>query len=337
LITLTMNTPHFRTLDLNLLKVFVALLEEGNVTRAGARLGLTQSAVSHALSRLRYALGDELFVRGPQGMQPSPRAREIAAEVRQGLAHLQAAFSPPDFVPAEADRRFVLAAGPYTTAVLMPRVAARLRVEAPGVTIRVRNVEASTADALDSGSCDLAVGVFERIPDRFEAEPAYADGLVWVMRRDHPLANQALTLEALAETPHLVVQASDAPDASQTSVVDRTGLERRVVLEDSVDEVLAARGLQRRIALTLSDMHAALAVVARSDMLTLTLRGFFELFGESLGLVGRDPPYPSPPRDVLAVWRRDNDGPALHWFRGLLMEAGELYMRSRAGDAPHGR
>jgi len=115
-----MNTTHIRSLDLNLLRIFVALLEEGSVTRAGARLGLTQSAVSHALNRLRYGLQDDLFVRGPSGMQPTARAREIAPRVRQGLAQLQAALAPADFTPTVTDRRFVVSAGPYPSSVLLP-------------------------------------------------------------------------------------------------------------------------------------------------------------------------------------------------------------------------
>src|SRR5476649_559075 len=97
---------NFPSLDLNLLRLFDALAEERSVTRAGARLGLTQSAVSHALSRLRHALQDELFVRGPDGMRPTARAQEIAPMLRQGLEQLHAALAPADFTPAETRRRF---------------------------------------------------------------------------------------------------------------------------------------------------------------------------------------------------------------------------------------
>src|ERR1700753_1210286 len=104
-----MNVLHSgaMNLDLNLLRVFDVLLEERNVTRAGARLGLTQSAVSHALNRLRYALNDELFVRGPRGMHPTARAAEIGPQVRAALVQLQAAVTPADFSPITSERRFV--------------------------------------------------------------------------------------------------------------------------------------------------------------------------------------------------------------------------------------
>src|SRR5215831_2568151 len=99
-----MNSVHFSSLDLNLLRVFDTLMEEHSVTRAGERLGLSQSAISHALNRLRYVLQDDLFVRGPDGMQPTARAAEIAPRLRQGLLQLQLALSPAEFVPERTSR-----------------------------------------------------------------------------------------------------------------------------------------------------------------------------------------------------------------------------------------
>src|SRR4051812_30365405 len=119
------------TPDLNLLRVFDVLLEERNVTRAGARLGLTQSAVSHALNRLRYSLNDELFVRGPSGMQPTPRALEMGPQVHAALNQLQAALATPDFDPRPSERRFTVAAGVYACGVLAAPLVSRLAEEAP--------------------------------------------------------------------------------------------------------------------------------------------------------------------------------------------------------------
>src|SRR5882672_1496076 len=103
-----MNQAHFSSLDLNLLRVFDALMEERSVTRAGARLGLTQSAVSHALGRLRHLLKDELFERAHDGMLPTPRAVEIGPRLREGLYQLQLALAPAEFVAAETERRFTI-------------------------------------------------------------------------------------------------------------------------------------------------------------------------------------------------------------------------------------
>src|SRR3954451_2098090 len=108
-----MNSVHFNALDLNLLRVFEALMQERSATRAGERLGLTQSAISHALNRLRYVLQDELFVRGADGMQPPERAPEISPLLRQGLLQLQLALAPADFVPERSDRRFTIPCTEY--------------------------------------------------------------------------------------------------------------------------------------------------------------------------------------------------------------------------------
>src|SRR5580692_3248575 len=126
-----MSDIHFHTIDLNLLRLFDALVEERSVTRAGARLGVTQSAVSHALNRLRHILQDELFIRGPDGMRPTARAEEIAPRLRHGLNQLQQALAPTSFSPADTQRRFTIAAGAYIGTVLMPGVVARLRPAAP--------------------------------------------------------------------------------------------------------------------------------------------------------------------------------------------------------------
>ena len=113
-----MREVHFQSLDLNLLRVFDALAEERSVTRAGERLGLTQSAVSHALNRLRYVLEDDLFQRGPDGMTPTPRAVEIWPELRRGLAQLQHALTPTEFTPADAERSFSISASAYLGEIL---------------------------------------------------------------------------------------------------------------------------------------------------------------------------------------------------------------------------
>jgi DNA-binding transcriptional LysR family regulator len=331
LITPVMNVPHFRNLDLNLLRVFLALLDEGSVTRTGARLGLTQSAVSHALNRLRYQLDDELFVRGPSGMQPTARALEIAPRLRQGMGQLHTALSPAAFDPAETDRDFVIAAGPYSASVLLPEVIARVRAEAPHASIRVRSPSRGTVEELDAGRSDLVIGVFGRTPDRFDSETLFRDRMVWLLRADHPAAASSLTLETLAALSHLVVSSVDPADVIQGSVLEH-GVERRVAVDDNIEDEFAARGLVRTVALTLPDMHSAMAVVARSDMTTPAPRGMVQVFGEALGLRAMEPPYPSPPRDIVGLWRKDNDGPALQWLRGLLKEAGAGFME-RLDDA----
>jgi DNA-binding transcriptional LysR family regulator len=318
----SMNAPYFTGFDLNLLRVFVALLDERSGTQAGRRLGLSQSAVSHSLNRLRYLLGDKLFVRSAAGMTPTQRALEIAPRVRQGLAQIEAALSPNLFVPAETTRRFTITAGAYAATVLLPGLIERLREAAPRAELAVRPFAPGLAADLDMGRTDIALGVFGRVPDRFAAQPLFSDRLVWVVRKGHPAADLPLTLDRLGALGHIFVAIADEPDIVQGSVIEQ-GLERRVVVDDTVTTAeLAARGLARKVVLTVSDIYSALAVAARSDLITAAPLGIVRAFSHALGLKVLDPPYPAETYQVQAIWRRDSDGPALQWLRAALQEVG---------------
>src|SRR5689334_24282488 len=154
-------------LDLNLLRVFDVLLEERSVTRAGARLGLTQSAVSHSLNRLRYVLEDDLFVRGPAGMQPTPRAVEMGPQVHAALNQLQAAVAPSDFHAMTSERRFALIAGAYASAVIAPALAARLAASAPQAELAIVEYGHDVLERLDSRRADFLIRSVLAAPDRF--------------------------------------------------------------------------------------------------------------------------------------------------------------------------
>ena len=158
------KTPNFRTLDLNLLRVFDEVMAERSLTRAARNLSLTQPAVSNALRRLREALGDELVARVGQSMAPTPRALALWPTVRDALAQLQESLSPSSFKAATATTTFVLAMADATAAELMPGLIDILEREAPGVAMRV--VPLTTRDPrrlLDEGKADLAVGHFPSV------------------------------------------------------------------------------------------------------------------------------------------------------------------------------
>jgi len=318
-----MGEIDFGALDLNLLRVFDALIEERSATRAGERLGLTQSAISHALNRLRYVLKDELFLRGPSGMQPTARAAEIAPQLHQGLSQLQRALAPPEFVPAETDRRFTIACTEYGSAVLLPPLLARLRNEAPRAELYIRPSNLGVAEALRAGRIDVAIGSFRRIPESFDCEDLFEESRVWVLGRDHPAAGAQLTLERLAELPHLVFIATGEDEQAVEGYVVDHGLERLVTRSDSglLQGALAARGLRRTVALTTPHFLSALAVVSRSDMAALLPRRLAHGFAEQYRLKLFEPPYRSPPFTVMALWNREEgEQPAMIWLRSILRQ-----------------
>jgi DNA-binding transcriptional LysR family regulator len=318
-----MSTLHFSALDLNLLRVFDALIEERSVTRAGARLGLTQSAVSHALGRLRDILDDELFRRGPEGMLPTPRALEIGPRLRQGLLQLQRALTPGEFVPEESERRFTIAADEYTSAVLLPGVMARVRQAAPRVELRIRHCHIGIVDEMEAGRLDLAIANFRRVPERFHCDVLFQDSVVWALRADHPFAQGELTLDRLAQLPHLVLGAAGENIHPVDGFISESGLERRVACDDGIlQAAFAARGLRRIVGITIPHPLAALPIVKHSDMAALLPRRPTARVAGHFGLKLFAPPYSCKPFDVMALWREgQGDQPAVLWLRSVLREA----------------
>jgi DNA-binding transcriptional LysR family regulator len=318
-----MQEVHLSSLDLNLLRVFDALAEERSVTRAGARLGLSQSAISHALGRLRLLLGDPLFVRGSDGMRPTARAQEIAPRLRQGLAQLQEALSQTVFDPGLTSRRFTIAAGPYAGAVLMPEVLSLIRAEAPAAELRVHAIDRSLGEDLESGRVDLAIGSFGRASPRFEREVLFRETAVWAMSARHPVAaGDRLSLEALAALPQ-VLMAGPQDRAIDGRIVEG-GLERWVIWDDrgALDEALAGIGRSKSVALTVQDAQSALAIVSRTDMAALAPRRLATAFAQQYGLKLFEPPYRSPVIHVEALWRKDpGSSPAIDWMRSRLRSA----------------
>ena len=323
-----MQSIHYSHLDLNLLRVFEALMEERSATRAGAQLGLTQSAISHALNRLRYVLKDELFVRGPDGMQPTERAAEIAPRLRQGLLQLQLALAPSEFIPETTDRRFTVTCTEYAGAVLIPGLIARFRSQAPNASFNVLPSNLGVAETLRSGRADLAIGSFRRIPEWAQSEVLLQESRVWVLSTDHPAAGEEMTLDRLAELPHLVIAATGEDEHAIEGYVVDHGLERLVTRSDAgmLAGALASRGLRRNVAVTTSHILSALAAVSQSDIAALLPRRLATAFMRRYSLTLFEPPYSSPPFEVMSLWHRDHgDQPAVAWLRKLLGEvAAEL-------------
>ena len=202
-----MNPNNFKTLDLNLLRVFDEVMSERSLTRAALKLSITQPAVSNALRRFREAVGDDLIKRNGQEMLPTPRALALWPAVREALRQLQEVLTPSAFEPRTANTTFILTMADATAAALMPRLIEVLDQDAPGVSIRV--VPLVTRDPrrlLSEEEADMAIGYFPAAfadltamaqageTVAFAHQRLYSGEYVCVMRRDHPLANDPLTL-----------------------------------------------------------------------------------------------------------------------------------------------
>ena len=320
------TAPRLTSFDLNLLLVFDAIYAERSATRAGQRLGLSQSAVSHALNRLRERLGDELFVKGSDGMIPTARARSVAPRVHASLAALQIALGDTEFDPARSEHCFTIAADPYARAILMPPLITLLRDQAPNVELRVRPGFAGLTDALDSGELDLAIASYSRVPERYGRLDILEERHLWALRADHPAAVAPLTLERLAELPHLVRVVPGDEDAGSDLPSSGRGLVRRAIQDDdgAFARALASIGRRRSIHLTIPDSYAALAVVGTSDLAALVPERMGRQLSGHFGLRLFEPPYSSAPVPLSMVWDLGNgDTRAAAWFRALVTQAAQ--------------
>jgi DNA-binding transcriptional LysR family regulator len=308
------------SLDLNLLRVFDVLLEERSVTRTGARLGLTQSAVSHALNRLRYMLNDELFVRGPAGMQPTPRAVEMGPQVHAALNQLQAALAPSDFDPATSERRFSVVTGAYASAIMAPPLAARLAEVAPHSELLIAELANDVLERMDARRLDFMVGSVLAAPERFASETILTEELVWVVRTAHPLFQaERIDLQTLVSVPH-VVMARSMPGLLEDGG-ERRAFVSRASWEDAgaFEAALAARGLTRQVGVSVPDTYTALAVASRTDMATLIPRRLALMSAQGGRVKLIDPPYESPSVDVSLLYLRERLAePAIAWMRDLI-------------------
>jgi DNA-binding transcriptional LysR family regulator len=310
-----MRGVHMASVDLNLLRIFDSLMEEGSATRAGARLGLSQSAVSHALNRLRHALDDELFVRTGQGLMPTAKARELGPRIHAALAEVQAALTPRAFDAATSERRFVMMGGGYFCGVLLPTLVHRVAAVAPGVQLVVSDPGQDALDQLDSRRADFILGAVGTAPPRLARELALRESLVWIVRADHPLARGPVSLEALVSVPHVSI-GRERPTYE--------GLVMRATWEDtgSLEAELLRLGLSRRVGVTVPDAFSALSVVRRSDMAALLPRRLARLTAQSGLLALIEPPYPSATVDLSLLYLRERlSEPAVAWMREQLLAA----------------
>ncbi len=251
-------------LDLNLLRVFDALMELRSVTRVADRLGLTQSAVSHALGRLRRQLDDPLFLRGPQGFRPSPRAEEIAPSIRDGLATLRGALSPGAFDPGDSRRRFTIAASTYFCSFMIPALAEYMRRMAPGISLRIVPSSDRVFAWLDRGIIDLALGSIASLPSRFVIEPLFSETMVWIAAASNARLPASLGSASIAAQPRVMIAADlpfemprpSAADELRPPWIVRGNLER---------DTHPARGE----VVTVYDSQAAVAMVAQTDLVAL--------------------------------------------------------------------
>lgn len=316
----------FHGIDLNLLAAFDALMSERNVTRAAARVGVSQPAMSAALSRLRTLFGDPLFLRSAHGLLPTPKAREMAEPISQALQQIEAALLPkPLFEPASASVTFNVGMSEYPAHLLLPPLASALRAQGRGLALAVHGIGSRdiAVDLLDAGTIDVAVGVPPtQAESRILSRSILQDQFVCIVRRGHP-ALKAPTKAATKAVAKSVAKSAAKP-AEGTASLDLAlflELDHLLVSPEGdrhglVDQALAYLGKHRRVALSLPQMFAAPAIVAQSDMVCTVMKRVAGHASHGSALDQFPPPVALPDIAYDLMWHRRNDAhTAQQWLR----------------------
>jgi DNA-binding transcriptional LysR family regulator len=292
--------------DLALLAPLDALLQEGSVTGAARRVGLSTPAMSHALARIRERLADPILVRSGRGMLLTPRALALKPQVRQAVEEARRALEPErPFTPGELSRTFVVHATDYVLTMLGGAVDRLLRREAPKVRLRfVPNSPEDAAMLRDQGS-DLAVGIYCDLPQEMRTRQLLTDRFVCVVRRGHPSVGKRLSLERFLGLEHVQVAPRGKPGGY-------------------LDDVLAERGLSWNVARAVPYFLTALQLVAETDYVLTISERIARKFAASLRLAAFESPVKLRPYALSLVWHPRLDADAGHRFlRDVFLRAAE--------------
>ncbi|MEM9029360.1 MAG: LysR family transcriptional regulator [Pseudomonadota bacterium] len=289
---------NLRGVDLNLLVVLDALLHERHVTRAARAVGLSQPAMSSALSRLRVVFKDELLVRTAAGMQPTPRAEALIEPVRQAIDQIERVLtSHRHFDAAKSDRRFSIRLSDLLSYLFLPKLMSDLASKAPAVSLDVKHLSPTqTIDALERDEIDVAVSMGLEHTGTINREVLFKDRMVAVMHKMHPLAKGRLTLKRFLATRHLKV--SMAPTDIRFA-----------------DDVLSKENVKRNVALNVPHWLLVPHALEATDYVAV-MPGAFATAVPARSLIIRTLPFAADKFDWCLYWhRRHHEDPANRWLR----------------------
>ena len=294
---------HIENLDLNLLRVFHAVYKTRNITRASERLYLSQSAVSHAMNRLRHVLKDDLFVKAPGGVKPTPRSVQLAPQILQALNILEAAINPKEFTPLDSTHIFRVATHDYFVYVALNAISQSLMANAPNTSLRIRHTEGKSDELLDEQSVDLVITAFGQIPERFSHQQILQDDYVCVTNQMHAFRTDP-SLEHYLAQQHLLVSPKG----------DERGF---------IDDLLAKKGKSRHVALIVNHFSACGELLENSNLVAVLPRLVAQKLCRHYSLVILPCPLTAPTdySQTKMVWHSQlGQHQALDWFRTLVSD-----------------
>lgn len=301
-----MNSVHdLRHIDLNLLVVLDALLDERHISRAANRLAMTQPAVSHALNRLRELMGDPLLVRVGNEMRLTAKATTLIGPLTEALSHVRKVVMSGPFEPVNCQRTFRLGMSDYGSAVVLPRLLQCVRVEAPGVNLVVsQSSRLEMLRQVAESELDGGIGVFPLVPEELESDLLFQERFVLVTDRRNLTAPTELSLSDYLAAPHIHVST-------------------QAMHHSHVDNALRARGLKRRIAVLVPHFTVAAELLVGTDLLLTIAARAINIEKISPNLVVLEPPFAIPNFDFVSIWRAGADrNLELAWLRSSIRAIG---------------
>ncbi len=291
-------------IDLNQLVLFQHLMAERRVSRVAEKMGLTQPAVSNTLAKLRRQFGDDLFVRTPTGMVPTPFAEQLAEPIGYALGMIHGGLNQHRrFDPASVKRSVTIAMTDIGEIVFLPELVDHLRRTAPGLSLStVRTTATNLREDMEAGQVDLAVGPLPQLKAGFFQRRLFRQRYVCLFRRDHPLDAKRLSLAAFKAAEHLVIVSAG------------TG-------HGKVDELIRRAGIERNVRLTVPHFVSVGHLLQRTDMLATVTERLAQRLAEPFGLTFRPHPVELPEVAINVFWHaKVHRSPAHQWLRGVVFQ-----------------
>lgn len=294
---------NLKGIDLNLLTVFEAIMETGQLSQAGVQLGLTQPAMSAALQRLRLTLKDPLFIRTRTGMEPTPRARDWYLELTPAMAQIRQSLTPGQLDPAQSERLFTIVAGDYFETVHLAALLERLQAEAPNVGVDLLPYAAEGVPAdFKLGQRDFAIYFQPPSGPGIDHQVVGTEDLVVICRNDHPRINNRVSLKQFHREKHVLISTANQQ-------------------KNRIDELLRAHSVERSILARVSHFSSAAMVLENTDALCTVPAGMGDFLESRFSVKCCKFPLQLPPIDKLVIWPTVLADDPLHaWFKELLRE-----------------
>ncbi|MEE2694851.1 MAG: LysR family transcriptional regulator [Pseudomonadota bacterium] len=290
---------NIRNFDLNLLMVFKTLYEEKNVTRASKKMGITQPAMSNALNRLRFLVKDELFIRGPKGMRPTPRAIDLSLPIQTTLNNLEISLSSIDLTPQTTKKLYRISMSDDIAPIILPNLVNFIEKKSPNSSLSIRSEQGNEAlKLLDHNEIDFAVGRFETVASRFGCSDLFTEEYVCIMRMNHYLANEEkLTIDQYLAAKHLRVAPMEAP-------------------LPPIDRSLSQLDLEREISVRIDLITLAPVILKNADLILTLPSKTAQRMAKNYGFRVSQLPIDLEKRRTRIVWHRElTNHPTFDWIK----------------------